>query len=56
VAQNVEIVPEAGGVMRLTGRIREKADKARAEKIAAEYPGVTRVENDLKVTELALGI
>jgi Cytidylate kinase-like family/BON domain len=56
VAQNVEIVPEPGGVMRLTGRIREKADKARVEKIAAEYPGVTRVDNNLKVTELTFGI
>jgi cytidylate kinase len=56
VARNVEIVPESGGVMRLTGRVREKADKARAEKIAAEYPGVTGVENDVKVTELSFGV
>jgi len=56
VARHVEIVPESGGVVRLSGRVREKADKAKAEKIAAEYPGVTRVENDLKVTELSFGV
>jgi cytidylate kinase len=56
VAQNVEIVPKPGGVMRLTGRVREKADKDKIEKIAAQYPGVTRVENDLKVTEITFGI
>ncbi|MFH0823962.1 MAG: cytidylate kinase family protein [Pseudomonadota bacterium] len=56
VARNVEIVPEPGGVMRLTGRIREKADKERVEKIATEYPGVTKVENDLMVTEITFGV
>jgi len=52
VARNVEITGEPGGIIRITGRIGEKADKAKLEKIAAEHPGVTKVESDLKVTEI----
>jgi cytidylate kinase len=56
VARNVEVNGEPGGILRISGRIREKADKAKVEKIAATYPGVTRVESDLKVTELSFGV
>jgi Cytidylate kinase-like family/BON domain len=56
VARNVEVSGEPGGTVRISGRIREKADKAKVEKIAAAYPGVTRVENDVKVTELSFGV
>jgi cytidylate kinase len=56
VARHVDISADPGGIIRVSGVIREKADKARVEKIAAEYPGVTRVENDLKVTDLTFGV
>ena len=52
VARSVGISVEPGGVARLSGRIPEQSDKVRAEEVAAEYPGVTKVENELKVTEL----
>ncbi|AFM24918.1 cytidylate kinase family protein [Desulfomonile tiedjei] len=56
VAGNVEISAEPGGVIRISGRIREKADRARVEKIAAEYSGVTQVVNELKVTDLTFRV
>jgi cytidylate kinase len=56
VARHVEISGAPGGVIFISGHLREKADKAKAEKIAAEYPGVTKVENDLKVTDLTFGV
>jgi cytidylate kinase len=56
VARHVEISGAPGGVVCISGYLREKADKASAEKIAAEYPGVTKVQNDLKVTELSFGV
>lgn len=56
VAGNVEICAESGGVIRISGRIREKADRAKVEKIAAEYPGVKKVVNDLKVTDLTFRV
>jgi len=56
VARNVEVSGEPGGIVRISGRIREKPDKAKAEKLATTYPGVTKVESDLKVTELSFGI
>jgi hypothetical protein len=56
VAGHVEFCAEPGGVIIISGYLREKADKARVEKIAAEYPGVTRVQNDLKVTDLTFGV
>jgi cytidylate kinase len=56
VARNVEIGAGPGGIVRIFGHLREKADKARVEKIVAEYPGVTKVENDLKVTDLTFGV
>lgn len=56
VAGNVEICAETGDVIRISGRIREKADKAKVEKIAAEYPGVREVVNELKVTDLTFRI
>lgn len=56
VARNVEISADPGGIVHISGHLREKADKARVEKLAVEYPGVTKVENDLKVTELSFGV
>jgi Cytidylate kinase-like family/BON domain len=50
-AQELEIAAESGGLIRLTGRVRSEQDKEAMEKIAAEYPGVTKVENELIVTE-----
>lgn len=56
VARHVEVAGAPGGVIYLSGHLREKADKIRAEKIAIQYPGVTKVENDLKVTDLTFGV
>lgn len=55
IARNMEISSEAEGVIKIAGRIQDKRDKDRAEKIAAEYPGVTKVINELKVTDFYLG-
>jgi len=55
-AIHVEITGLPGGIIRISGYIREKADKARVEKIAAEYPGVTKVDNNLSVTDLSFGV
>lgn len=56
VARHVEISAEPGGIVRITGVIREKGDRDKAGRIAAEYPGVQKVENELKVTELSFSI
>jgi len=53
VARNVEIVAESGGVITIAGRIGEKRDKEKVEKLVSGYPGVTKVENQLKYTELS---
>lgn len=55
VTRNVEVNAGPGRVIKLSGRIRDKRDKDRIEKIAADYPGVQRVENEIKVTELSFG-
>lgn len=55
VTRNMEISSEAEGVITIAGRIQDKRDKDRAEKIAAEYPGVTKVINELKVIDFYLG-
>ncbi len=56
VAGHVEFCAEPDGLIRISGHLREKADKMRVEKIAADYPGVTKVENNLKVTDLTFGV
>jgi hypothetical protein len=56
VARNVEISAEPGGVVKITGVIGEKADREKVALIAAEHPGVVKVENELKVTELSFRI
>ncbi len=53
VARNVEVAAQSDGKVTLSGRIRTPEEKKRAEKIASDYPGVTSVQNDLKVTELS---
>ena len=53
VARHVEIDAEPGGVVKISGRIRDRKDKERLNKLAAEYPGVTKVVDDLKVTDLS---
>jgi len=35
----------------MTGLVAQNADKEEAEKIVSQCPGVTKVENDLVVTE-----
>jgi cytidylate kinase len=52
VAYQVQVVGEPGGVMIISGRIGERAHKEKIEAIAKEYPGVTSVINELKVTQL----
>ncbi len=52
VAYEVQVVGDPGGAMIISGRIGEKKNKERIGEIAREYPGVTSVINDLKVTQL----
>ncbi|MFH0826110.1 MAG: cytidylate kinase-like family protein, partial [Pseudomonadota bacterium] len=56
VARHVEIDGDPGGTIRISGHIGEKADKGRVEKIVTEYPGVTKVEDTLKVTDLTFRV
>lgn len=56
IARNVEINYQAGGLVTITGRISERRDKEKAEKLIKEYPGVTGIKNELKVTELTFGL
>lgn len=56
IARNVEIKFETGGLVTISGRISERRDREKAEKLVNEYPGVTSVKNDLKVTELTFGL
>ncbi|MGD9819379.1 MAG: cytidylate kinase family protein [Desulfomonilaceae bacterium] len=56
IARNVEIHYQTGGIVTISGRIAERRDKERAEKLIKEYPGVTEVKNDLKITELTFGL
>lgn len=55
VGHNMEVSSESEGVVKITGVIREKKDKDRAEKMASEYPGISKVINELKVTDLYFG-
>jgi len=55
VARHVVVTAEPGGLIRLSGRIREEHNKQKAEEITSEYPGVTKVDNDLEVMELGFG-
>ena len=52
-ASQVQVTPVTPGVMRITGRIPEQKEKKRIEELVIEYPGVTMVENELRVTELS---
>jgi cytidylate kinase len=53
VARNVEVMAESGGKLTLSGRIRSIQDREKAQHIVRDYPGVTAVKNELKVTEVA---
>ncbi|MDQ7785261.1 MAG: cytidylate kinase family protein [Desulfomonilaceae bacterium] len=55
VAWQVEVTGEAGGRMILSGRVGDKRYKDKAGDIAKEFPDVSSVENELKVTELSFG-
>lgn len=52
-AGNVVVEMESAGVATLGGKILDKQGKVKAERIAEEYPGVAKVINELKVTELS---
>lgn len=56
IARNVEINFETGGLVTVSGRISERRDKEKAEKLVKEFPGVTAVKNELKVSELTFGL
>ena len=56
VAHGVEVTGEPGGLMIISGDVREKANKSNAEKIAKEFAGVTSVKNELKSTQLTFGV
>ncbi len=53
VARNVEITCESAGVITIKGRIGDKTDKDRVEKLVSEHPGVTSFDNQLKVLQLS---
>ncbi len=55
IARDVEVGVETGGVATISGRIATREDKERAGEIAAQYPGITRVQNDLRITQLSFG-
>jgi cytidylate kinase len=56
IARNIEINFDTNGFVTISGRIAEARDKDRAEKLVREYPGVTGLKNDLKITELTFGL
>jgi len=56
IARHVEIHTEPGGIVRITGVISEKAAKDKVGRIVGDYPGVAKVENELKVTELSFSV
>ncbi len=55
VARYVDVSVGPGGLVRIGGRVTEKNEKRRVEEIVSGYPGVTKVENELKVTQLTFG-
>jgi hypothetical protein len=56
VALHIEASGEPGGALTLTGHVRDKRTKQKAETIAREYPNVSSVVNELKMTELHFGL
>jgi osmotically-inducible protein OsmY len=55
VARHVEVEAEADGAIKLSGRIRDKKDKDKLIKLLKEYPGVQKIQDELKVTDLSFG-
>lgn len=52
VAYQIQVAGEPGGVVLISGRIGEKAHKEKIDEIARQYPGVTSIINELRVTQL----
>lgn len=50
--RKVEVTATSDGVVKLLGIVQDKRSKEQAEKAALEVEGVSRVENNLKTTEL----
>ena len=50
--RKVEVTATPDGVIKLSGIVQDKRSKERAEKAALEVEGVSKVENNLKTTEL----
>jgi len=55
VTRNLEIKMETGGVVTISGKIGDRKDRDKVEKLAGQYPGVTKVVNNLKVSEIMFG-
>ena len=55
VAGKIEVEGEPGGLIRLTGFVKQESQKTKAGDIAREYPGVTQVENKVKAMHLPFG-
>ena len=55
-ARNVFVSAEESGVVRITGHVLDKTQKEEVQKIASDYPGIARVEDDLKVIGLTYGL
>lgn len=56
VSRNVDIDVEPGGMVKIAGRVLDKKDKNDVERIVLDYPGVSKVRNELKFADLSYGI
>ncbi len=55
-ARNVVVTADPSGAVRITGIIGDKQSKEKVEAVAAGYPGVTKVNCEVKVIEMAYGV
>jgi osmotically-inducible protein OsmY len=56
VAQHIDMSAEEGGRITISGHVRERSQKEKIAHLAASFPGVTQVDNQLKVTDLTFGV
>jgi cytidylate kinase len=56
VTRNVQIEVESGGVVTIAGRVLDRKDKNNIERTVLEFPGVSKVRNDLKFVDFSYGL
>ncbi|HMK36623.1 MAG TPA: cytidylate kinase family protein [Desulfomonilaceae bacterium] len=54
--RNVNIAVASGGIVTITGRVLDKNDKEEIERLVLQYPGITKVQNEIKFADLSYGI